>query len=216
MPERCGPLQRLACLIGAARSAQREAEQLQPFGSRGPPVAGTDSARNVLVQPDGAIVIGGKARIDNPAVGYGLARQSDGKLLLAGRSGQGSAGQFALMRLAADGSSDASFGTAGQVTTTVSAFGDLAHAVAVQADGRILVAGEGSSAGVNQNFQLVRYLSDGKIDSAFASGGKLVIDFSGFADIAESVAVQPDGRIVLGGLGREGPDGGYGLARVNP
>lgn len=53
------------------------------------------------------------------------------------------------------------------------------------------------------------------LDGGFASAGKLTVDFFGSADIAESVAVQSDGRIVLGGLARDNVDG-YGLARVNP
>ena len=62
----------------------------------------------------------------------------------------------------------------------------------MQADGRILVAG--TKAVSNANLQLVRYKSDGSLDTTFASGGKLVIDFGGFQDQAESIAVQPTAR----------------------
>ena len=207
-------------------------------------VDGTDRARRLVLQPDGAIVAsgdlfgasslaertgvvrvdakgaldasfgsGGTLVIDTAAVGNGLARQSDGKLVLGGTVGTGTARQYALMRLHADGSADTAFGTGGLVTTLVTGETDVVHAVALQGDGRILAGGEGS--GVNRNFTLVRYLADGSVDTGFASGGKLVIDFAGFRDQAEAVAVQLDGKIVLGGLARDGSDG-YGLARVNP
>jgi hypothetical protein len=65
------------------------------------------------------------------------------------------------------------------------------------------------------NFAVARFNSDGTLDTDFADDGKLTIDFFGFTDIAENVTVQPDGKIVLGGLARDDVDG-YGLARVNP
>jgi hypothetical protein len=68
---------------------------------------------------------------------------------------------------------------------------------------------------VNPNFAVARYNTDGTLDTAFGDGGMLTIDFFGFTDIAESVAVQADGKIVLGGLARDNIDG-YGLARVLP
>lgn len=91
--------------------------------------------------------------------------------------------------------------------------GDAAFAVAIQVDGRIVVAGR--SGLTNPDFAVARYLPNGTLDGGFANAGKLTVDFFGSADIAESVAVQSDGRIVLGGLARDNVDG-YGLARVNP
>jgi hypothetical protein len=62
---------------------------------------------------------------------------------------------------------------------------------------------------------VARYNVDGSIDTAFGSDGNLSIDFFGFTDIGESVLVQPDGKIVVGGQARNNFDG-YGLARINP
>ena len=65
------------------------------------------------------------------------------------------------------------------------------------------------------NFALARYDSNGALDTGFANAGKLTVDFFGFTDLAESVAVQADGKIVLGGLARNNVDG-YGVARITP
>jgi uncharacterized delta-60 repeat protein len=158
---------------------------------------------------------GGKVLLAaGPLLGRGLTLQSDGKLLLAGRVVNGSnINEFALTRLRSDGSTDTSFGNAGLVTTSITGLGDQALAVALQGDGRILAAGIGNA--INNNFALARYAADGSVDTSFASGGKLIVDFFGFSDIAENLVVQPDGKIVVGGLARNNVDG-YGLARINP
>ena len=86
--------------------------------------------------------------------------------------------------------------------------------MAIQPDGKIVAVGS-SVFSVNSNFAVARYNVDGTLDPTFGNDGTLTIDFFGFTDIAESVAVQPDGKIVLGGLARDNVDG-YGLARVLP
>jgi len=77
-----------------------------------------------------------------------------------------------------------------------------------------VVAGR-SNNNANPNFAAVRYNADGTLDASFATAGILTADFFGFTDVAENVAIAPDGKIVLGGLARNSVDG-YGLARVNP
>ena len=75
--------------------------------------------------------------------------------------------------------------TEGTTTTSITGLTDVAHAVALQADGRIVVAGEGNL--VNPNFALARYNTDGTLDTSFAIDGKLVVDFFGLEDRAENV-----------------------------
>lgn len=208
---------------------------------------GTNTARNVVLQPDGSFVVSGEPigtftgsdhtdialydasghldetfgtdgtlTLGGTRVGEGLAVAADGKLILVGSAtlGGGATSQFLVRRLNADGTNDTSFGGTGSVVTTISDAGDAALAVALQQDGKILVAGR-ASLRTNSNFAVTRYLRDGTLDTTFANAGKQTVDFFGFSDAAESVAVQPDGRIVLGGLAREQVDG-YGLARINP
>ena len=213
----------------------------------------TNSARNIVLQPDGRIVVsggiakvvssaptpdghtdivrytsngsldasfgvGGKLTLASQLVGEGLARQGDGKFVLVGSvaigSGATASTDFALMRLNADGSPDTSFGSTGTVTTAVSNERDAALAVALQADGKILAAGRTSN--INTDFAIARYNIDGTLDTGFGNGlGVLTVDFFGLTDIAESVAVQPDGKIVVGGVARNNVDG-YGLVRILP
>ena len=152
-------------------------------------------------------------------VGEGLALQSDGKLLLVGSMNAGSglpaANRFAVMRLNADGSPDNTFGIASAVSTDITGRGDIAYAVTVQSDGKIVAAGT-SSLTTDPNFAVVRYNSDGTLDGGFADAGKLTIEMDVAAtDVAESVAVQGDGKIVLGGWSQFSVEG-YALTRINP
>lgn len=207
----------------------------------------TNAARNVVVQPNGAIVVSGKPQgsqagfdhtdvvrynangsldtsfgnagkltLAGVDVGQGLARQADGRFVLAGGVTEATVpatARFLLRRLNADGSPDTTFGNAGTVDT---AFTESASAsgVALQGDGKIVAVGSRAFS-ANANFVVARYHPDGSVDRGFGSDGNLQIDFFGFSDIGENVLVQPDGRIVVGGLARNNVDG-YGVARINP
>jgi uncharacterized delta-60 repeat protein len=117
-------------------------------------------------------------------------------------------------RLNADGSPDSNFGEGGAATVKFSDRSDSAFAVAVQTDGKIVVAGR-SSGQSNADFAVARLDANGVLDTTFANAGKQAIDFFGFTDFAESVLLQADGKIVVGGLARESVDG-FGLARIHP
>jgi uncharacterized delta-60 repeat protein len=167
---------------------------------------------------DGSFGTGGKLALPATLVGEGLALAPDGKLLLAGSvnvgSGATASTDFALLRLNSNGSPDTTFGSAGTVVTAISNQRDAALALALQADGKIVLAG--STGNSNTDFAVVRYNSNGTLDASFGGGfGVLTVDFFGFTDSAESVLVLPDGRILLGGVVEENSDG-YGLARLNP
>jgi uncharacterized delta-60 repeat protein len=207
----------------------------------------TDLARNLLVQPNGALVVsgdpfgsdparrtsvarydadghldasfanGGRLIIGGAYVGEDLALQTDGRLVLVGSvqvlNVQNDFTHFAALRLNADGTFDDSFGDGGMATTSITGLTDVAHAVVVQGDGKIVVAGEGNL--INANFAVVRYDRNGDLDTSFAIGGKLQVDFAGLEDRAENVALQSDGKIVAGGLAT-GRAAGYGLIRATP
>ena len=168
--------------------------------------------------PDPAFAPNGRVALPGDNVGRGLAVQSDGKILLAGSVNVGTPlvplNRFAVMRLLANGTIDDSFGTRGRVQTQFTDRGDDAFGVGVQADDKIVAAGRSSSQ-LNSNFAIARYESNGAIDTSFDQDGKLTIDFLGSTDIAENVAIQSNGKIVLGGIARDSVDG-YGVARVLP
>jgi uncharacterized delta-60 repeat protein len=129
--------------------------------------AGTANALATVVQPGGQIV----------AVGT-----------LVTSSGQN---QFALARYTTDGSLDASFGSGGTVTAPLGA----AAGVAVQGDGKILVAGT-KSAGSGTGVVVARFTADGLLDASFGSGGVVTADPSA-GNSARDLALAPGGKILV-------------------
>jgi uncharacterized delta-60 repeat protein len=121
---------------------------------------------------------------------------------------------FALARYHANGSLDTSFGGDGKVTTGLLSSEDVAAAVAIQPDGRIVAAGHTTNTG-DHDFALARYNSDGSLDGSF-EGGTLVTEMGAW-DEAEALAIQADGRIVAAGSA-ESYDGDYdfAIARYHP
>jgi len=144
-----------------------------------------------------------------------LALQADGKIVAAGLAADGGNFTFALARFDANGGRDNGFGTKGFVTTALSALDDFGRGVAVQADGKIVVAGQRSSRQL-PDFGIARYDTGGGLDASFGSGGIVSVDFFGAADGAEDIAIQPDGKLVVGGFARNGTSTDLGLVRINP
>jgi len=135
---------------------------------------------------------------------YALAVDASGRLLVAGRVAEG-LGDFALLRLSRDGTVDTTFGTGGKVTTDFAGGADTAYAVAVQPDGKIVLAGTATVAGSGQDFAVARYLDSGAPDLAFGGGtGKVTTAFGADSDAAYALLLQPDGKIVLGGDSNQG------------
>lgn len=124
-----------------------------------------------------------------------VAIQSDGKIVVAGDTGLGISTDFAIVRYNADGSLDATFGNGGKVTSDLGDF-DKALAIAIQSDGKVVVAGHTGFA----DFALARYNADGGLDSSFGAGGMVTTDFGGF-DQARAIGLQGDGKIVVAGNG---------------
>jgi uncharacterized delta-60 repeat protein len=193
-----------------------------------------EQINKVKIQPDGRIVMAGTsiatssvsffalARYNNngsldPSFGVdgkvfynfnghifdcrGLALQADGKLLVAGTA-RNSTFDFALVRHNADGSFDASFGSGGLVTTDFFMANDMANAVVVQTDGKILVGGTvgNFNASMFFDFGIVRYESNGNLDASFGVGGKAATEFSGHHALFSDMAVDLDGKIVATGF----------------
>jgi uncharacterized delta-60 repeat protein len=181
-----------------------------------------DTAYDVAVQADGKIVVSGSASGDFALVRYeqdgslddafsgdgrvkvgftdsraagarAIAVQPDGKIVAAG----GTSGDFALVRAEPDGSLDGTFGGDGVVTTSFGEDGGYSRGAAasdvVLESGRLLAAGR-----ANGDFALARYGLDGDLDAGFSGDGMLTTDMR-YSDAASSIAVQPDGGIVVGG-----------------
>ena len=124
-----------------------------------------------------------------------------------------------MVRYNTNGVLDTTFNGLGKVTTDIGGLGenDSASCMAVQPDGKIVVAGNATINGLIR-FAVVRYNVDGTLDDAFGNAGIVVTDSGNPADYAVGMALQSDGKIVLGGYSNVGdPQGNYiTLARYNP
>lgn len=200
------------------------------FGSEGRVITdfgGDETGRSVAIGSDGKIVLVGESGDDfaiacyssdgsldssfgtegrvttdfgGDEIGRGVAFQLDGKIVVVGESD----GNFAIARYNRDGSLDSSFGTGGQVITDLGR-NEIGHSIAFQPDGKIVVVGESSG-----SFALVRYNTDGTIDPSFGTDGQVKTDL-GFFGGGTSVALQPDGKIVVVG----NSNGKFILVRYN-
>lgn len=142
-----------------------------------------------------------------------LAIQSDGKIIAAGYTGDISAiTNFAMIRYDSTGTIDSTFGINGKVTTSISN-NDRCYAITLQKNSKILLAG--TSYNGSQGFALVRYTNTGEIDSTFDIDGKVVVQISNNNDVAFSMALQQDGKIVLGGRALPTTDDDFALIRLN-
>ena len=107
---------------------------------------------------------------------------------------------FSQSARAAAGDLDTTFGRNGKVLSDFGNSSELAYAMALQPDGKIVAAGYRffglSSQGADM--LVARYNRDGTLDSSFGSGGKVTTDF-GLTDIARGVVIQADGKIVVAG-----------------
>lgn len=163
-------------------------------------------ALDASLGPDGTLSIA------DLSLGEGLALQADGRILVAGNTDVAGDTHFAVMRLEKSGAPDVSFGSLGLATAGFSTQDDFGRDVTVDSAGRILVSGEASNR-ANPDFAVARFTSAGVLDATFDDDGKFTVDFFGSFDGAENVAVQPDGRVLLGGFAANGNTVRYGLAR---
>ncbi|MEK6284917.1 MAG: TonB family protein [Acidobacteriota bacterium] len=171
--------------------------QTQP--ARGEPTArpdniNYDAVKAMTLQPDGKVIVAGftRGKSTNPVAASGNG--ADGR-----KTPRNSKGDFALARYLADGSPDTSFGEGGKVVTDFAGNDDRVNAVALQADGKILLVGITGWDDCDSDFALARYNSDGTLDASFGRGGKVVTDFFGKYDEALAVAIERDGGIVVAG-----------------
>lgn len=128
----------------------------------------------------------------------GVALQPDGRIVAAGARLSSGGLEVALVRYLSDGSLDSSFGSGGTVSTPIGTNGGDGAAVALQGNGKILVAGGASQGVLDSDSLLLRYLSNGDLDTDFAGGGITTADL-GNNDRATAVALQSDGKIVVTG-----------------
>lgn len=144
------------------------------------------------------------------------ALQPDGRLLVAGSTFAGNNYDFALARFDASGNPDPSFGTNGTVVTPIGQSDDVVNAIALQEDGKIILAGYSTVGGQTNQFALARYNADGSLDGSFGGTGTVVtpVGRSGNGG-ATAVRVQRDGKIIVGGFTIDNNNYDFSLVRYN-
>ena len=209
---------------------------------------GSESLPTVLLQTDGKIIVVGQRVVTGQSVrGIVLTRlnangsfdvsfgsngkvittfdsankvaanlQADGKLVVVGNW---SGSSFSTARFNVDGMLDNSFGTNGVVQNNIAGNTGVSYAAAFQSDGKILVGGLiANSVSNTGDFVAFRYTTNGAIDTTFGGIGYARVDFNGMRDAAQSLVVQPDGKIIAAGLATVATNLGnvFGIVRFNP
>lgn len=208
---------------------------------------GYDRGRRVAVQPDGKILLSGTCFVSPSSYAFCLARynangsldntfgnsgttisptgqaggfdhenwslamQPDGKIVAGGSCRDGNETDFCAARYNINGSLDANFGIGGRAITSLTPDVDTAFDLAIQADGKIIMGGTCSS-----RMCLVRYNANGSLDLNFQGTGKVIA----FMDLppqrsGHGIALQPDGKIILGGRCFAGGLNLFCVARFN-
>ena len=150
------------------------------FGERGTAISDIES-RALILQPDGKVVVAGYV-ITCPA---GICSSN-----------------FRLVRFNSDGTADTGFGENGVVTTDHFSQDEAIFAAALQADGKIVVAGgynDVSNAADFSGFKVFRYLPNGTLDGTFGEGGRVYENFDEMGGTPDSMFIQSDGKIVVAG-----------------
>lgn len=163
------------------------------FGSDGHAITGVgpsdDYAQAMTIQPDGKVVVAGW-----------------------GATAQGSVMQ--LVRWQRDGTLDQGFASGGRLLLDLGAGTETANAVALQPDGELLVAGAVDEPGRGKRIALARLHPDGTLDGSFGQGGTVIASLGSASDEAFAIAVQADGKVVLGGHTSGGTATGLDFALV--
>jgi uncharacterized delta-60 repeat protein len=175
----------LLIILGFSASAQLAPGSLDPtFDGEGiviTPVTGfNDTARTVAVQSDGKIVVGGYFSANNEA-------------------------DFVIARYNSNGSLDTAFDGDGFAIVSIDGF-DTVYSLAIQPDGKIVVAGNAVNTATSfRGVAIVRLNPDGSLDTTFDGDGKTTAPYGNFG-VIRSVALQPDGKIVVAGGLSDGVD----------
>jgi uncharacterized delta-60 repeat protein len=204
------------------------------FGNNGKVIVGFEGysavALDVALQSDGKIVLVGNVYINGGVSYFGVIRllsdgtldttfngtgklvfdfnetknyaesvalQADGKIVVAGQSGQFSNADFAVARINVDGTFDSSFGTNGKLDIAVQ-IDDRGKCVAIQQDGKIIIGGHSYTTGSNYSwFSAVRLTPSGELDLSFSSDGKALTKVGNGNDEVVDMVLQLDGKILM-------------------
>jgi len=142
-----------------------------------------------------------------------IAIDSDGKIVVAGYAYNGSDNDFAVARLNTNGTLDTTFSDDGMVLTPVGTNSDQAYGVAIQDNGKIVVAGHTTNVSYGDDFGIVRYNSDGTLDTTYGTSGKITLSLGTGDSFGNALALQLDNKAVVAGTFNPGSNQDFGMAR---
>ena len=143
-----------------------------------------------------------------PDVGYDVAVQSDGKLVVVGTA----SGVTMVLRFTAHGHLDTTFGDRGRVFLAAGRGFNFASSVEIDAEDRIVFAGRGGGRG--GRMVVGRLTSEGDLDPTFGDAGGVLLDFTAGDDWAWDLGIEPDGHVVAVGAA-EGARFAMAIARLD-
>jgi uncharacterized delta-60 repeat protein len=152
-----------------------------------------DGSLDTSFSADGFVFLDSGSTLDQ---GKAVAIQSDDKIIIAGTNGS----DVLVARYDTDGNLDTTFGTDGVVITSTSSGTDIADTIAIQSDGKIVIGGTSNLDSANEDFLLIRYNTDGSLDTDFNDDGIVTTDLGGTpTEGVTGVAIESDGTIVAEG-----------------
>ncbi len=155
----------------------------------------SDGSLDTSFSSDGMLT----TKIGDSSNGASVLVQSDGKILVAGTSYSLAESDFAVARYTSSGDLDASFDGDGMLTTAIGAADDTASSIALQSDDKILLSGISYRSDGTSDFALVRYQTNGSLDTSFDGDGIKTTEILNTGIVDNSMAVASDGRILVAG-----------------
>jgi uncharacterized delta-60 repeat protein len=169
----------------------------------------TDGSLDNTFDSDGIVT----SHIGTSAAAYSVVVQNDGKLVLSGTSINGVGHVVTVARYNSNGSLDNTFDTDGVATTAIGTVYDDGDDLILQGDGKIVVAGYTASS-IDGDIALLRYNSNGNLDSTFDADGIVTTDL-GAEDGGGGITLQPDGKILIASYSSDGTAVVFAAVRYN-
>ncbi len=147
--------------------------------------------------------------------GQSIKIQPDGKILLGGYCGSSTNYDFCIARFNPDGTLDNTFGSGGYILKDFFNINNYGFSLSIDSNGKILLGGYcGSSP--NYDFCIVRFNPDGTTDHTFNGNGIVIKQITSYDDYGDTMTIQSDGKILLGGHCYNGTNYDFCIARFNP
>ncbi|MCB0748645.1 MAG: hypothetical protein KDC90_14385, partial [Ignavibacteriae bacterium] len=143
-----------------------------------------------------------------------VALQSDEKIVVAGLSDSGNPSSFITIRYNSNGTIDNTFGVNGSTISSFENLRTVAYSIAMQNDGKIISAGYINSISNDYNFIIIRYDSNGKLDDSFGTSGISIVPIATSSELAYSVSIQSDGKIIAAGYSQYAATTSAALVRL--